>query len=406
MRRRPVGGRKVKRACGLTPAFPGVYNRGGERAPRLTENSVARNIPEVSVVIPCYRQAEFLPHALDSVLSQKGPRLQVIVVDDGSPDDVAGVCRRYGAAVRYVRQDNSGVSAARNAGIELAEGEFLHFLDADDAIRPGMYAAMVRALRTHPGWTAVVCGTWFADADCKPLMVGMSPPRVGCPFERLARANQFPIGAVVLRRKALERTGAFYPGQCEDWDLWLRIARTGAVFGRVKEAYFVYRILPASRSRDPIAMYESFCQMLDLAARPDPRGRDPAPQYAHGISIPDIEECLAKGAALTLGKAIGGGDVDVCLTALGVFREASITRGLLPCSCENASREWWPLLAELVAKTRDDPAASAFMGDVAACFLGAYERDEWKRRYERLARRLPVRLLLWVRRSLLGRPDP
>ena len=90
----------------------------------------------VSVVIPCYRQAHYLPTAVDSALAQTHPDVEVIVVDDGSDDDTAAVAARYGARVRYVRRPNGGLAAARNTGVAASTATYLKFLDADDHLVP------------------------------------------------------------------------------------------------------------------------------------------------------------------------------------------------------------------------------------------------------------------------------
>ena len=77
--------------------------------------------PLVSVIIPCYNQAQYLPEAIDSVLKQTYPRVEVVVVNDGSPDDTEGVANGYGDRIRYVTRANGGISLARNTGIANAE---------------------------------------------------------------------------------------------------------------------------------------------------------------------------------------------------------------------------------------------------------------------------------------------
>jgi len=101
--------------------------------------------PPFSVIIAVYNGAATLARAIDSVLMQSYPPLEVIVVDDGSRDETAAVAQRYGEPVRYVHQENAGVSAARNAGVRIARGEWLAFLDADD----WYYADR---LRLHAEW--------------------------------------------------------------------------------------------------------------------------------------------------------------------------------------------------------------------------------------------------------------
>ena len=102
-------------------------------------------MPLVSVIIPCYNQGHFLGEAIRSTLDQTYPRVEIIVVDDGSDDRTPEVARSY-SGVRYVRQDNQGVSAARNAGFTLSRGEYVVFLDSDDRLRPEAIAANLAIL--------------------------------------------------------------------------------------------------------------------------------------------------------------------------------------------------------------------------------------------------------------------
>src|SRR6516164_9832221 len=96
--------------------------------------------PLVSVIIPCYRQARYLPEAIDSILGQSYPAVEAVVVNDGSDDDTEAVARRYGDRVRYAWRPNGGISAARNWGIAHARGAYLKFLDADDYLHPDQVA--------------------------------------------------------------------------------------------------------------------------------------------------------------------------------------------------------------------------------------------------------------------------
>lgn len=101
--------------------------------------------PRFSVIIPAYNAEAFIARAIDSVLTQTWPAHEILVVDDGSSDATAEVVARYGDRVRYLRQDNAGVSAARNAGARAASGDWLAFLDADDWYYPDR-------LKRHAEW--------------------------------------------------------------------------------------------------------------------------------------------------------------------------------------------------------------------------------------------------------------
>src|ERR671911_2120937 len=116
------------------------------RSPQKEQEGVAGL---VSVVIPCYNQAHFLGEAIESVLAQSYPRFEIIVVDDGSTDDTSKVAARY-PGVRYVYQNNQGVSAARNSGLARSEGEYVVFLDADDRLLPEALETGLKCLEARP----------------------------------------------------------------------------------------------------------------------------------------------------------------------------------------------------------------------------------------------------------------
>src|SRR5437868_12767968 len=102
--------------------------------------------PLVSIIIPCYNQAEFLSEAIDSALAQTYRPIEVLVVNDGSPDETEKVARSYGERIEYISRDNGGLSAARNTGIARARGCYLKFLDSDDQLHPAQIARQVEAL--------------------------------------------------------------------------------------------------------------------------------------------------------------------------------------------------------------------------------------------------------------------
>jgi glycosyltransferase involved in cell wall biosynthesis len=103
----------------------------------------------ISVIIPVYKSANSLRRCLDSVLAQSGCRFEVILIDDGSPDGSGAICDEYAARderVRVIHKENGGVSSARNAGLDIAQGDYITFVDSDDYILPGMYESMLSLL--------------------------------------------------------------------------------------------------------------------------------------------------------------------------------------------------------------------------------------------------------------------
>src|ERR1700728_2169006 len=113
------------------------------------------NLPSlVSVVIPCYNSARYLPETIESVRLQTYPRIEIIVVDDGSTDETARIARSCG--VRYIYQTNRGISAARNTGILHGQGKYVLFLDHDDRLLPRAVENGVELLEEHPDCTLAV----------------------------------------------------------------------------------------------------------------------------------------------------------------------------------------------------------------------------------------------------------
>lgn len=110
----------------------------------------------ISIVIPCYRQAQFLTEAVDSVLAQNYSYKEIIVVNDGSPDDTHIVAAQFGEQIVYIEQENGGLSSARNKGIQAAKGEFVALLDCDDVCLDGRLKLQADYLMQHPDVGMVV----------------------------------------------------------------------------------------------------------------------------------------------------------------------------------------------------------------------------------------------------------
>ena len=181
--------------------------------------------PLVSVVIPTYNRAGPLQEAIDSVIAQDYPRLEILVVDDGSSDETATVMQTYASTVTALRQEHAGVSAARNHGVAKSRGEYIAFLDSDDVWLPGKISAQIALFRRCP--QVQVCYTdeiWIRHG------VRVNPKAIHRKqsgwmfFQSLALCLISP-SSVMLRRTLWERLGGFderLPA-CEDYDLWLRM---------------------------------------------------------------------------------------------------------------------------------------------------------------------------------------
>jgi GT2 family glycosyltransferase len=204
-------------------------------------------LAEVSVVVAAYNQGPWLAQAIESVRAQTFVDWELVVVDDGSTDDTPAVVARHAADARvvYVRQARAERSAARNRGIAASSGRLVAFLDADDLWHPEKLARQVAALAADPAAGLCYTVARFIDSAGRPLPV-RKPPRAlaGDVFTRLMRGNVLILASVVARRACLDAVGGFDPAitpyGCEDWDLWLRIARRYPV-AVVDEELTLYR---------------------------------------------------------------------------------------------------------------------------------------------------------------------
>jgi len=181
----------------------------------------------VSVVIPCYAQAHFLPEAIESVLAQTYPHLEVLVVDDASADNASPVAARY-PGVRCVRGENAGMAGARNFGIRNTGGDFLVFLDADDRLAPNAIELGLEALEKHPESAAAI-GTYRRIAqDGAPIATHEQPIVRRDHYARLLTENWagFPARAI-YRRALFEHLPGFDPelDAAADFGLNLEIAQ-------------------------------------------------------------------------------------------------------------------------------------------------------------------------------------
>ena len=181
----------------------------------------------VTVVIPCYNNASFLHDAIQSVLSQTYQRTELIVVDDGSSDDTSDVASSY-PVTRLIRQPNQGVSAARNAGLSQASGDYVVFLDADDRLLPDAVEVGVRCLEAHPAHAFASGRVRIAAEDGSILRIPSEPCIEKDHYLTLLKyCYIWTPSAVMFRTAVLKSVGAFSAALsgAADWDLYLRITR-------------------------------------------------------------------------------------------------------------------------------------------------------------------------------------
>jgi glycosyltransferase involved in cell wall biosynthesis len=207
----------------------------------------------VSVVIPTYNYGQFVGEAIESVLSQTYRPLELIVVDDGSTDDTQEVLARFEGRIHSLSQENQGLSAARNAGIRLAKGEYLAFLDADDYWMPDKLARQVPVLECSPDVGVIYCGMQMLWTETGATRVQGCLPRWQGDIRRLLLEDNRVTGgpsAVLVRRECFDRVGLFDESirSIQDRDMWIRISRHYH-FAYVDEPLILYRLHGDNMSR-------------------------------------------------------------------------------------------------------------------------------------------------------------
>jgi glycosyltransferase involved in cell wall biosynthesis len=190
-------------------------------------------IPEVSVVIPAWNAAWCVGRAIDSALAQTFSAREILVVDDGSSDDTPAVLAAYGTRIRVIRQQNAGLSRARNAGIAAARGRYVALLDADDWWLPSKLARQVALFEADPALVFCSTATELQDEQGQVLNTWACGNCRGPVLEAIFAHNAYVAGsgsAVMVRRDIVTEAGGFDPAlaSLEDIDMWMRLAARGS----------------------------------------------------------------------------------------------------------------------------------------------------------------------------------
>lgn len=233
--------------------------------------------PLVSVVIPAYNAAAFIDETLRSVFAQTLTDFEVVLVNDGSPDTAElerALAPHLGRLV-YLKQENKGASAARNAGLRAARGELAAFLDADDLWLPDYLERQAAFLRERPCDLAGADGEIFgqspdAGRTCMEVLMPEGPACGDASFLQLLSAERFFItSGVVARRALVMEAGAFDEAlrNAQDFDLWLRLARRGARLSFQRRTLLRCRTRPESLTGDAINTHRRDLRVFDKVER-------------------------------------------------------------------------------------------------------------------------------------------
>jgi glycosyltransferase involved in cell wall biosynthesis len=339
--------------------------------------------PLVSVLIPTYNRAQFLPEAIDSILAQSYPNIEIVVVDDGSTDGTPEVMARYAGKVIYQRQKNGGVASARNTTLRIAHGEFIAFLDSDDIAMPDRISMQMACMKQVPD--AVLCSSdftaftgdreietshianYYSNVGTTPggvsalyssrqtlttdghpwIVAGSNQPitiLIGSAYENLAWGNFIHPPTILVRRQAIEAAGEFdakIPIATE-YEWLIRVSRLG------RFAYLDTPLIRYRYSEDQLsdAKHTGQIAMDAIKAMEIMRRKDPELYRQHkGRFRQRIGNCYlsAANAVLEDNKWVAWGHF-VRSLAHGVFKPACLRvlgKLLLPRSVIDLRRRRW-----------------------------------------------------------------
>ena len=204
--------------------------------------------PLVSIIVPCYNQAEYLPEALDSVLAQTYPNWECIIVNDGSPDNTEEVAKVYcekDKRFKYLYKENGGLSSARNTGIKASSGEFILPLDSDDLIGNDYLEKAMLRFRDFPNTKLVYCkAQLFGNEEGEWMLPEFN-------YTWLLFENVIFCSAL-FRKTDYDKTTGYDENLregLEDWDFWLSLLSESAIVCKIPEVCFYYRIREKSMLR-------------------------------------------------------------------------------------------------------------------------------------------------------------
>jgi len=219
-------------------------------------NDEDRKMPRVSVVIPAYNAARYLGETLKSVLDSDYRDLDVVVVNDGSTDETEAIAVGFGSRVRVITQENAGMSASRNRGIEASDSEFIALLDSDDVWHPEKIKWQVGALDAHAdhAYCFTEFKSWVGGASSEFMSErrhgDIEPKLSGWIYHKLILTNWALPSSIMFRRQAWGITGPFLceDQQTDDWEYFVRSSQSFR-FLKLVEPFVLYRQTPGSLSR-------------------------------------------------------------------------------------------------------------------------------------------------------------
>lgn len=267
--------------------------------------------PFISIVIPCYNHATYLKDCIDSIISQSFQNWEAIIVNDGSTDETTLVALSYkekDSRINIIEKANGGLSSARNYGLKGSKGKWVIFLDADDILLPNHLSKVVSKIEEQPQAKCVQTGYTHFSEDIKKKLHSVLPylDKI-MPF--VLTQNLGPVHTIVIRKDIIQSLGPFDESlnSCEDWDMWIRLGKSGIEKISINEPLVGYRRAVNSMSRNAFQMYNALKTVTLRAVRKDSR----LPDIGSNRDYNEVstQGCLKKSLLLCLGVSIMQGEI-------------------------------------------------------------------------------------------------
>jgi glycosyltransferase involved in cell wall biosynthesis len=280
----------------------------------------ASGAERVSVIIPAYNVAPYIAETLNSVFAQTKSAFEVIVVNDGSPDTVEleEVLQPFRHRIVYLKQENRGLSGARNTGIRAATGDLIALLDGDDLWMPRYLETQTQFLRSHPEYDLVYCNArFFGDSTYEGRQfMAVCPSRGEVTPAAIISRRCCVFVSVTARAEALRELGFDESlRSCEDFDCWLRLTSSGRRIGYHRQILVQSRKRDASLSADPTWMARWHLKVLKKASEHWPKESNEASLVERAIAQKTAELAILRGK-----QGLRTGDVN---SAVVEFTEAN-----------------------------------------------------------------------------------
>lgn len=262
---------------------------------------------KVTIITPAFNAEQYLKKTIESVLSQTFSDYEMIIIDDGSTDATKTIAqeyiKRYPQKIKYIYQDNHGLSHARNTGIKAAQGEYIALLDSDDEWFPNRLEESVKAMEADPLCGLVHSNIMRIDTSNEPLEIPVREKQYlsGMIFkELLLRKAHIACPTVLFRKSCLETIGLFDESLikdqlgCEDRDLWLRLSRKFKIC-YIDQVLAYYRMSPGSMSRNRERMMKARSYVIEKNVKDLPNA-DVLKKQAYAVIYKDLaDEFLLEG---------------------------------------------------------------------------------------------------------------